>query len=149
MKLGIGEILRGASEQPNHRARVEHLRRHGSPALVTAISLALDPRIVWDLDRGWKPDYVPTEFFDQEATLYQTMRKMDRFLVGGYPGLTREKKQLLFVQLLESVAPLDAEYLVAAKDKKLPWPGLGRKVINEAFPGTLPEPAAREGETEE
>lgn len=146
MKLGIGETLKMASEKETHRERVDFLRQNGSQALVAVVSMALDPRLVWDFDKGWKPDYRVTEYFDQEASLYQAVRKIDKFLVGGYPGLEREAKKRLFIQLLESVSPLDAELLVAAKDKKLPWPGLGRKVINEAFPGTLPEPVKESSE---
>lgn len=144
MKLGIAEIMKLASEQPTDKKRIETLRKHGSPALVEAFRLAYHPDVSWDLPREWKPEYEKNPYLDQEPTLYQSMRKMGKFLVDGYPGLTIEKKKLLFVQLLESVAPLDAELLVSMKARKIPWSKLGPKTVRLAFPGLLPEPKREE-----
>ena len=44
----------------------------------------------------------------------------------------------LFIEMLESVAPADAKLLCAIKEKKLPWKGITPEIVNEAFPGLLP-----------
>lgn len=139
MKLGLAEIIRMASEAPNHRARIEVLQRHDSQALRTIFKLLHEPPGQWDFDEGWKPAYTPNIYFDQESTLYQLLRNIGKFFVDGYPGLTREKKQLLFTQLLEQVDKDDAVLLIGVKNGKLPWKGLGPATIREAFPGLLSE----------
>jgi hypothetical protein len=40
---------------------------------------------------------------------------------------------MLFINMLESLHPKDAELIIAAKDKKLPK-GITKKVVNLAFP---------------
>lgn len=139
MKLGLAETLKKISEAPTYRQRLEAMRQHDSWALRAVFSLALDPRYVWDFEKGWKPEYRACVYFDQEGVLYQEMKKIGKFLVDGYPGLTSEKKKALFTQLLESVAPADAELLVAMKNKKIPYKGFGKSFVNEAFPGLIPD----------
>lgn len=140
MKLGVAEIMKNASEKPNHREKIDYLRTHDSDTIRVCFRLAYDVSLVWDFPEGWRPDYKKNIYMDQEATLYQAVKHIGKFLVDGYPGLTAEKKQTLFVQLLEGVTPLDAELLIAMKDKKIPWKGLGRAVVREAYPGLLPQP---------
>jgi hypothetical protein len=43
---------------------------------------------------------------------------------------------MLFIGLLESLHPKDANLLIAVKDKKVE--GLNAATINEAFPGLIP-----------
>jgi hypothetical protein len=137
MNLGLGEILKKASDQTTYTRRVKFLREHDSTALRTVLAFAYDSRYVWDFPDGWEPSYRPSEYLDQEGFLYQSLRFMKKFFVDGYPGLSPKRKAELFVDMLESVTPLDAELLIAMKNKKLPFPGLGKAVINEAFPGLI------------
>jgi hypothetical protein len=39
--------------------------------------------------------------------------------------------------VLESIHPKEAKVLIAVKDKKLPYKGLTKKLVEEAFPGLL------------
>lgn len=137
MKLGLAEIIIKASTAPNHRARVEVLQKNDSQALRRIFQLAYEEE--WDFPPGWKPEYKPSPYFDQQGALYQSLRNIGKFLVGGYPGLTPERKKVLFVQLLESLDKDDAALLVGVKDGKIPWKGLGRATVREALPGTLRE----------
>jgi hypothetical protein len=40
----------------------------------------------------------------------------------------------LFIEFLESLDPDDAELIIGMKDKKLPFRGLTKKTVCEAFP---------------
>lgn len=127
-----------ASVIPNHREKIAFLQKHDHPAVRLVLSYVYDESKQWDLGDDWEPTYQPNIFFDQESGLYQNARKLDKFLVGG--PLTREKKRGLFVQLLEMLDKNDAQLIVSAATKrKIPWRGLGPKVIREAYPGLLPE----------
>lgn len=137
MKLGLAEIMIKASSAPSHRERVAVLQKHDNPTLRQAFQMAFEGD--WDFPKGWQPNYTPSPFFDQQGILYQSFRTIGKFLVEGYPGLTPEKKKLLFVQLLESVDKDDAQVLLGMVKGRFPWKGLGPATVREAFPGLLKE----------
>lgn len=138
MKVGIAEILERVSKQETKEAKIEMLRKHNSVPLQTILKAALDPSIKWNLPKG-DPPYKPCEYLDQENMLYSETRRLYLFWEGGNPNLTTVKREALFINLLESLAPADAKLICAAKDKKLPYKGLTAKLINEAFPGLINE----------
>lgn len=137
MLLGIAEILTKYAELRTKVEKIEWLKKNNSFALRTVLQGAFDPNIVWDLPDG-DPPYKPTPYLDQESMLYNESKKFYLYIKGGHPTLTQDRKLKLFIQLLESVTPADAIMLLHMKDKKLPYPGLTIKTINEAFPGLIP-----------
>ena len=66
--------------------------------------------------------------------------------MGGNPQLSQNKRESMFVQMLEGLHPDEADVLVAAKDKILhqKYKGLSANVVREAFNWTdeymLPDP---------
>jgi hypothetical protein len=58
------------------------------------------------------------------------------YLNGNRPDLKKHQRENLFIGLLESLHPKDAELLIAVKDKKVE--GLNVDIINTAFPGLIP-----------
>jgi hypothetical protein len=152
MRYGIGEILKMAAEAPSKAERIDILRKYGCPALYTALRYALDPNVKWGLPEG-APPYTPSTDVE-ESRFYYEVFKLYRFVDSGddFMNLKVEQKvsrhnlalkvkrrQLLFVNLLESISPLDAELLLCMKDKKLPYSNLSVKLIKETFPGLIPE----------
>ena len=75
----------------------------------------------------WNPTY-----------LYPNIRKLYLFVEGGHEGLTTMRREQLFVQMLESLHPKEAEVLVQVKDKKLKYRGLTYKLVKETFSDILP-----------
>lgn len=137
MKLGVAEILEKVSKVKKKDERIEELRKHiDNRAMLQILQYALDPRIKWLLPEG-TPPFKKNEYIDQETNLYSEVRRLYLFIEGGNPGLTPTKREMLFIGLLETVAPDDALLLCAAKDKKLPWKTISADVVNEAFPGLL------------
>lgn len=136
MKLGIGEILKNAAEKKTAQEKIEYLRANYNPTLATILQGAYDDGVVWDLPPG-SPPYKPSELVDQEGQLYTSARRLYLFAVGGHDTLKPLKREALFIELLETVSPLDAEVLIAMKDKKLPHKSLTKKLISEAFPGLV------------
>jgi hypothetical protein len=45
------------------------------------------------------------------------------------------RREYLFIQLLESLAPTEAALLEAVKDKKIPYKGMTQNFVEEVFPG--------------
>lgn len=138
MKHGIAEILALAVKKETRAEKIELLRQFDSVTLRTMLQGAFDPTIEWDLPPG-DPPYRPCEFFDQQGRLYQETRKLYMFLKGRRPDLTPLKKEVLFIALLEGLDKDDAKLLLAVKDKKMPYKGITYKLVQEAFPGLLPD----------
>ena len=60
---------------------------------------------------------------------------MHNFIQGGNNALTQNKREMMFVQLLEGLHQTEAYMLVDAKDKVLhkTYKGLSSAVVKEAF----------------
>jgi hypothetical protein len=46
---------------------------------------------------------------------------------------------MMFIELLENVAPADAKLLCSIKEKKLPYKGITADIVKEAFPDLISE----------
>lgn len=145
MKLGIAEILEQTSKLKSTDDKIEYLRRNWSPALGTVLKYAYDPSIKWLLPSGIPP-FKTNPFVDQQSTLYAEARRLYLFIEGGNPNLTKVKRELLFIQFLENLDPADANLMVHVKDKKIPYKGITSKLIQQAFPGLLPEKERQQSE---
>jgi hypothetical protein len=164
MKRGLAEILEMAAKEKKNENKVAVLTMNDSPQLRKMIKYILDPHVKWwDFLVGSPAPYKPNRYMDAEGRLYQEMRILYMFVEEGdeWMGLKNEqhltrmglqrnpqKRQRIWIQLLESITPEDANLLCHAPNKRFPFSGLPRKIIDEAFPGLLaPEPVAGEKPT--
>lgn len=136
MKLGLSEILNQASQQKTNKAKAEVLQQNDTQALRDLLQYALHPEITWDLPET-DPPYRPSPYLDQEGMLFKELRRLYLFVNGNGSRLKPAKVQSLFIEILESIAPRDAELLLLVKNRTLPK-GITKSVIDEAFPGLLP-----------
>lgn len=132
MKKSVAEILETASKISKREDRVKFLQSNANPTLLKILQWAYDPRIKWLLPSGKVP-YNPTKYLDQEGNLYSESRRLYLFVEGGNANLNRVRREYLFIQLLESLAPSEAALMESVKDKKIPYEGLDREVVEEAF----------------
>lgn len=141
-KLGIGEIIEHACKLKGEDTKIAWLRQNDSQALRDILHLTFDTRVKWALPPGDAP-FKKNDALDQEGMLYREARKMHYYLDGAVPGLNQVKRETMFIQLLEHLAPKDAELMVSVKDKKLPWRGLKPDTILKAFPNLFVPPATK------
>lgn len=66
------------------------------------------------------------------------VKKLDIFIENGRPVATQSKREMLFIEMLESVHPKDAIILVNMIQKKAPVKGITKQVVQMAFPSLLP-----------
>ena len=132
----MSEILDNVAKAKTKEQKVSILREHNSAALRMIIKASFDPNIEWDLPEG----DVPFERNDApEGTEHNVLsyeaRKLYHYIEGGNNQLTQNKREMMFVQLLEGLHPNEAEIVVAAKDKVLhqKYKGLSDNVVKEAF----------------
>lgn len=135
MKLGLGEIFEKASQQKTKAEKIEYLQQNQSQQLLDLIQYAYHDAITWDLPSG-NPPYKPTDYLDQEGTLFRECRRLYLFVNGNGNRLSKTKLENIFIQILETIAPKDAELLLLVKERKLPK-GLTKSLVEEAFPGLL------------
>ena len=131
----IAEALNAAGAMKTPKEKIEALQRMANPAVLTLLRLAIDPEIIWELPEGTPP--YKTSQMDEPAILYGEVRRMYLFLKGGHPTLKQNRREQLFVEILEAVHPADAKLLCLLKDKKLPE-GLTPAIIKKAFPNIVP-----------
>lgn len=133
--LAISEILDLVKEAKDVQTKVSLLRQYDNETLRYILELAFHPNVGWWLPEG-APPYKPSEVLDSEGRLYQEARTLLLYLSGNRPDIKQVQREMLFIGLLESLHPKDANLLIAVKDKKVE--GLNIATINEAFPGLIP-----------
>ena len=136
MDLLISEILEKVSKVKSKKEKVSLLQQYNHPSLRMVIKSSFDPKIEWSLPDGDVP-YTRNDAPEgtEHSSLSYESRKLYHFIRGGDNQITQNKRETMFVQLLESLHPDEADILVAAKDKVLhqKYKGLSKNVVMEAF----------------
>lgn len=134
MVIGIAEFLEKVSKLKTRQEKVEALKANDSFILRIILQGAFDPKVKFLLPEG-NPPFRVTTLVDQENILIREGRKIKYFVEGLYPDLKQNRRETMFIELLEAVAPRDADLLLAIKDKKLPFKGITADMVTEALPG--------------
>ena len=143
----MSEVLDKVAKAKTKKQKVELLRQHNTDALRMVLKSSFDPRIEWDLPEGDVP-YTPNEAPEgtEHNMLVHEARTLYHYIKGGNPQLTQNRRENMFIQLLEGLHQSEAEIVIAAKDKGLhrKYKGLSANVVKEAFGWTedymQPEP---------
>ena len=132
----FSEILSKLSKLKTKNQKIAHLRKYNSDSLRQVIKSSFDPKVKWALPFGEVP-YIQNEAPEgtEHNNLSYESRKLYHFIEGGNNQLTQNKRETMFVQMLEGLHPDEADILVAAKDKVLhqKYKGLSDNVVKEAF----------------
>ena len=132
----FSEILDKVAKLKTKKQKVEFLRQHNTDALRMVLKSSFDPKIVWQLPEGEVP-FSPNDAPEgtEHTVLAMEARKLYNFIQGGNNALTQNKREMMFVQMLEGLHQTEAYMLVDAKDKILhkTYKGLSAAVVKEAF----------------
>ena len=130
------EILDKLGKIKSKKDKVIHLKQHNESSLRMVIKSSFDPKIKWALPEGEVP-YRKNEAPEgtEHSNLSYEARKLFHYIEGGDGQITQNKREAMFIQLLEALHPDEADILVAAKDKVLhrKYKGLSENVVKEAF----------------
>lgn len=138
MKVGVAETLKKIAALKTKEEKIRALRENDNFAIRTILQGAYDKNIKWLLPPGEVP-YKKSNLEDLEHVFYSECRKLYLFVEGGNPGLSQLRRETLFIELMESISPADAELLTSVKDKKIPYKGITPALVKEAFPGLINE----------
>lgn len=101
--------------------------------------LAYHPNVQWVLPEG-APPYKPNQETMEGRgfmNLKKNMSQFNLFLKGrGYDNRPMARREMKFIQMLESVTPKEAEWIIQCKDRKLK--NCSENVVREAYPDLLP-----------
>ena len=132
----FSEILEKIGKLKTKKQKIDYLREQSTPALRMVIKSSFDPKINWQLPEGEVP-YSPNEAPEgtEHTVLAQESKKLYNFIQGGNNVLPQNKRESMFVQMLEGLHENEAEVIIAAKDKILHkiYKGLSASVVKEAF----------------
>jgi len=136
IKLLISEILQKTHNAKTKQEKVQILQDNETSALKKLLIWNFDPSIKSDIPNGEVP-YTRNDapIGTEHTRLDQQDRLFHNFVEGGNYDLSKTKKELMFIQMLEGIHESEAEVLCLVKDKEL-----GKKyritqnVVSEAFP---------------
>ena len=113
----IAMKVNNAKDKPR---KLKVLRDHDSISLRQVLRGAFDPKIEWALPKGEVPYTVNDAPIGTDHTiLAQEAKRLYLFIKGGDDTVKQNKRELLFVQLLEGLSAEEAEFLVAVVNKKV------------------------------
>jgi hypothetical protein len=130
--LGISEILKKVEAEKDVDKKVEILRQNNSPVLQGILRMPFHKDLRWLLPEG-KPPFKPTDEIGTQGRLFSEWRRLYLFFPGT--PLNQTKREMIFIQILETLDPNDADLLCAVKDKKMPYKSVTKSLIEKAFPG--------------
>ena len=135
MAISLVTILADVAKAKNKKEKKEILLKHGNNgALREILKYTYDPNIKFLLPPGDPPYNSVVDETENPTYLYGLIRKLYLFVEGGNPNLKSQRREYLFIELLESVHPKEAEILLQMKDKKLKCNGLTYNLVKETFP---------------
>ena len=130
------EILQAVSSAKTKASKIKILQEHRSPALVSIFVWNFDPSIESALPEGevhYTPNDSPT--VDSQSKLASQYRTLYNYVKGGNDTLKRTRREALFIELLESLHPDEAEIVCLCKDKDLGSKyRITHNVVKEAYP---------------
>ena len=135
MQLLLNEVLQKVSNAKTKAQKIKLLQEHNSPALRQILIANFDESIISMLPEGDVP-YEKNEVPEgtEHTKLVHEYRKLYLFFKGG-ANISQNRRESLFIQLLEGLHKGEAEVLCLVKDKKLGkrWK-ITKQCVEEAFP---------------
>jgi hypothetical protein len=131
----VSEIMQRVSNAKTRDEKIEILRHYDSPALRAILIWNFDERVESCIPNGEVP-YTPNDApaGTEHTRLIHDWKKFNYF-VKGVSNIAQTKRELMFIQLCESLHKSEAEVLCTVKDKQLHKKyRVTKVVVQEAFP---------------
>jgi hypothetical protein len=133
-KMTLPEILKHVSDLPAPKrsdalTQIANLRKE----VKVLMWYTFRKDVTFDLPEGlppYKEMEVPANMGLNR--LPSEIRKLEYLLPSS--NLNRIRKERMFIEILEAVSPEEAKLVIQVKDKKLPYKGINRKLVEEALP---------------
>lgn len=137
--LHLFEIMEKVSKTTTKEEAARVLKDHNCPALRDTLRAAYDPQIRFLVPTS-KPPYKPNKEESVPTTLLREYEKY-KFFVFFRKGpnvelnnLPDQKRQNMYIQLLEGIHPKDAEIVLDMVNKKIDYKNVNATTARLAFP---------------
>lgn len=137
MNLSIYEQLQNVDKVSNKQERLNLLQQYAkeSSALKIILDLTFNPKWNWLLPSGKPPYNASPKEADLQNVLKLESRRLQYFVNTPQGNAVKPlRREVMFIELLESVDHNDAKLLIAVKEKTLPFKNVTKKLVKEAFP---------------
>lgn len=140
-RLSIPDIFEQIKKKKKRDERISVLREHDSPSLRQILYVAFHPDVEIALP-DTRPEFEKSVIPDgyNYNHLHQVAKKL-KIVIKDYPGyenLRQSKREQIFITMLESVSPDEAELLLQiCIDRKVKQRSINAKLVEDAFPGLL------------
>ena len=138
-RLLIPEVFEQFESLTKKEEKVKLLKENNHPALQDILRINFDADVVSVLPAGAPPyekDDAPKGH--SSSSLFKLHRQFKYFFKGPFANQVKPiRREGIFLNILESIHPTEADVLVAAKDRKLKVKGLTKALVDEAFPGLI------------
>lgn len=135
----ISEVLTDAGKIVKRDERIKFLQLNKSPGLTDILRINYDDTIVSAIPEGapnYRQDDAPKDY--QYTVLNKAYTQFKYFFKGPVANEMKQiKRESLFINLLETLHVEEAELLIAAKDKKMKYKGITKKLVKDAFPNLI------------
>ena len=135
MKLLMHEVLQKVSNAKTKKEKIALLEKFNTPALRMLFIINFDESVVSLLPPGDVP-FTPNEApaGTEHTMLEKEARLLHHFFKGG-SNVSQNKRESMFIQMLEGLSKGEAEALILAKDKKIGkrWK-ITKACVTEAYP---------------
>tara|TARA_R110000868_G_scaffold105345_2_gene289667 strand:+ start:622 stop:1053 length:432 start_codon:yes stop_codon:yes gene_type:complete len=130
----VYEVLEAVEKASKKEDKITILQQNESWGLKDVLRATYDDAIQFLLPPGGPP-YTPGQEGSIPSSLLKQNKNLTYIVKGGQgekmPGFKREK---IFINMLESVHPKDAELLIKMINKESLGKGITKKLVQEAFP---------------
>lgn len=134
----ISEVLQNANKLGSKDERVNYLKEQDCTALRDILRINFDDTIELSLPPGAPPF---KKFDDSTGRTAKELRfeypKFANFVQAATPKLNQFKRETIFIDLLESIHPDDAQLFCNAKDKNIKLKYVTKAMIKTAFPNLI------------
>ena len=129
------EVFKEVHNAKTKKEKLNVLKYYSCAELKQVLGYTFDPRVKWLLPDTEAP-YNPAPKSADIPNLHAELRRLDIF-VEGTPramNIPQAKREQIFIEILEGIDYRDAKLLAAMPTGNLPYKGLTRKLVAEAFP---------------
>lgn len=140
MKIYADEILKSIDEARDEE-KIDLLKKHGS---VPPLNFILSLNFREDLDLGIPEGMPPLEIYKRDEvthpdlfpSILQTEIKRILSIYQNKDKLQKSRREHIFLQVLESIPPKEADVLIYAKDHALTelYPTITYQLVESVFP---------------
>ena len=139
----VHELLEAVDSERVKTKKLDILRAHGDDSFKMVMIWNFDESVISMLPEGNVP-YQPVESdvqasvdkgLPQRTTIRNSARNFYRFIKGGDDMMNKIKRESLFINILETLPPPEADILVLVKDKALNTKyNITKELVSEAYP---------------